>query len=611
MDNRIDYKKLGLRVGLEIHQQLNSGHKLFCNCPIISTAERSEEFPVKIKRKQRPVAGELGEFDPAALYEFLRDREFNYNINFDSSCLVESDEEPPHNMNFAALYTVLQVCKLMKSTIVDEIHVMRKTVVDGSAVSGFQRTSLVGMSGEINTSFGKVPVQTICVEEDAAPPIKKENMVVDYRLDRLGIPLIEIATDPAMSTPEEAKETAEKIGMLLRSTGAVVRGIGSIRQDVNVSIREGARVEIKGFQELDKMPQLIENEVVRQKTLLDIKKELIKRGYKELDKKYLDVTKVFKDTECNFLKKIIDKKGKIYAVVLDKFSGLLKKELGDRTFGKELNSYAQAHGYGIIHSDEKIDKYHLTDEFIELQKQLNVDEQDAIVISAGKDPEKAVFSIIDRANHCIKGIPVETRVADGLGSKYTRPLPGSERMYPESDIPTEILDKKLIDSIQIPKTLEEREKQLQKIMSKEMAHQLISSRLYELYEKLSEKYAKQVILIANTLLSTLKDLKRKGFDVDKLNESHLDYIFENIDNGKIGKKSIPNIIERVMSDENITEVINDYMLISGKELESIIKSIIKEKPDLNDSAMMGIIMKKVKGRAEGSKIIEILKKLNK
>jgi Glu-tRNA(Gln) amidotransferase subunit E-like FAD-binding protein len=268
----MDYKKIGFKAGLEVHQQIE-GEKLFCECP---TLLRDDPHDVMIKRKLRAVAGESGEIDVAALHEMLKNKEFIYEGYSDSTCLVEYDEEPPHNVNRDALSITLQVCKLLNCKFVDEVQVMRKTVIDGSNTSGFQRTMLVGYDGYLETSKGKVRIASVCLEEDAARKIKEGKDVVVYRLDRLGIPLIEISTEPDIKDPEHAKEVAEKIGMILRSTGKVKRGIGTIRQDLNVSIKKGARVEIKGFQDLRKMPRTIEYEIKRQLKLKKVKEEVRK-----------------------------------------------------------------------------------------------------------------------------------------------------------------------------------------------------------------------------------------------------------------------------------------------------------------------------------------------
>jgi len=258
-----DYKKIGFKCGLEIHQQLE-GKKLFCDCPTVNSSESPD---IKFERRLRAVAGETGKIDIAAKYEMEKSKRFMYEADSKDVCLVEMDEEPPHPINQEAVHTALQVAKLLKAKIVDEIQVMRKTVIDGSNVSGFQRTALIAYDGIIETSQGKVHIPTICLEEEAAQKIESTKEFTKYRLDRLGIPLIEIATAPDIKNPEHARETAEKIGMILRSTKKVKRGIGTIRQDVNVSIKGKNRIEIKGFQELKSIPEVLEKEIDRQLSL--------------------------------------------------------------------------------------------------------------------------------------------------------------------------------------------------------------------------------------------------------------------------------------------------------------------------------------------------------
>ena len=251
----INYEKLGFKCGLEIHQQLE-GKKLFCNCPTLNS---DKEPDVKVERKLKAVVGETGEIDIAAEYEMSKNKRFLYESCSEDTCLVEYDEEPPHQLNKQALETTIKIALLLNAKIVDEIQVMRKTVVDGSNVSGFQRTALVAIDGYIKTEDGaiiKIPV--ICLEEEAAQKLEESKDFVRYKLDRLGIPLIEIATSADIKSPEHAKEVASHIGMILRSIQGVKRGLGTIRQDVNISIKEGARPEVKGFQELRSIPKIIE-----------------------------------------------------------------------------------------------------------------------------------------------------------------------------------------------------------------------------------------------------------------------------------------------------------------------------------------------------------------
>ncbi|MGC9121752.1 MAG: Glu-tRNA(Gln) amidotransferase subunit GatE, partial [Thermogladius sp.] len=271
----LDYEKLGLRVGLEIHVQLDTREKLFCGCPTKLVEEDSVDV---FYRELRPSRSELGEVDPAAVLEWKKGRRFKYNSPRSASCLVEADEEPPHQMNREALEVALAVALSLNMRIVDEVHVMRKIVIDGSNVSGFQRTSLIAMNGWLEDEEGRVRIQTLCLEEDAARKVGETEYEVEYKLDRLGIPLVEIATAPDIHSPEQARRVAFKIGQLVRLTGRAKRGLGSIRQDVNISITGGGKVEIKGIQHLYMIPRVIEYEVLRQLRLLEIREELRRRG---------------------------------------------------------------------------------------------------------------------------------------------------------------------------------------------------------------------------------------------------------------------------------------------------------------------------------------------
>jgi len=266
------YEKIGFRCGLEIHQQLE-GTKLFCNC---ASEIRKDNPDYSFDRRLRASAGESGQVDIAAAHEQSKGKLFTYVGYDDITCLVEMDEEPPGPLNPTALGTAIQVCKMLNCDIADKIQVMRKTVVDGSNVSGFQRTALVGRNGFIEVNGEKIGVSSVCIEEEACQVIKRTKDHDTYNLSRLGITLIEIATDPDISNPEECKAVAAELGMILRSTEACKRGIGSIRQDVNISIKGGARTEIKGFQDLKSIPKVVENEIIRQQKLIKTKKKILK-----------------------------------------------------------------------------------------------------------------------------------------------------------------------------------------------------------------------------------------------------------------------------------------------------------------------------------------------
>ncbi|MBI4021286.1 MAG: hypothetical protein HY369_03520 [Candidatus Aenigmarchaeota archaeon] len=249
-----------LTAGLEIHQQLASAKKLFCNCP---TTFAEKPLDLEVVRRLRAVSGETGEVDQAARYEARQGKAFRYRIYPTESCLVETDSEPPHNLNPEALDIALEIALLLHCTVPAEIHVMRKNVIDGSNTSGFQRTALVGLHGWIETASGRVGILSVAIEEDSAQILAPGT----FGLNRLGIPLVEISTAPDIRTSEHGREVAEALGMLLRSS-RVRRGLGTIRQDLNVSVPGGSRVEIKGVQDLKGIPLLIESEAARQRALI-------------------------------------------------------------------------------------------------------------------------------------------------------------------------------------------------------------------------------------------------------------------------------------------------------------------------------------------------------
>ena len=258
---KTNYKDVGLVAGIEIHQQLDTKEKLFCHCPttLMDNADHTGDF----FRYLRATESEMGAIDRAAQEEMKRARKFQY-YTYPTTCLVENDEEPPAPLNDEALTIGLTLAKTFCMTPIPQVHVMRKLVIDGSNTSGFQRTALVAINGALPNGGN---IETICIEEEAAQRVRDDI----FSLDRLGIPLVEITTSPCMHTPEDVQQVAEYIGMVLRSTGAVKRGLGTIRQDVNISIKDGARVEIKGVQDLALIAEVVRREVLRQQELLAIR----------------------------------------------------------------------------------------------------------------------------------------------------------------------------------------------------------------------------------------------------------------------------------------------------------------------------------------------------
>jgi len=624
-----EYVNMGLRVGLEIHQQLNTEHKLFCKCPTILKDEKPQ---IIIERKLRPTQSELGEIDPAALFEYRRGRKYIYEVYEDATCLVELDEEPPHELNPEALEIALKIALMLKAKPVDEVHVMRKIVIDGSNTTGFQRTAIIALDGEIEDEEGNIEVKTICLEEEAARKIEEKEGKVVYRLDRLGIPLIEIATTPNIKTPSQAKRVALKIGQIMRATGKVKRGIGTIRQDLNISIRDGARVEIKGVQELNLIPKIIENEVQRQRELLKIRDELVRRGLKseEIKNEFIDVTDIFKETESKIILRKLRNGGRVYALKLPKFKGLLGWEIQpNRRLATEMSERAKfwARVGGIIHTDE-LPKYGITrKEMDELKTKLKANEMDAIVIVVDDEKKciEALKAVADRAREALKGVPEETRAINPDGTThYSRPMPGAARMYPETDVRPIVLTKEYLDKLrrELPEHPEETIRRYIENykLSRKLAEEMLNSPRRMLFEKMVNEINVDPTLIASTLEYTLNMLKREGKNIEKIRENHLKDIFKLIAKNSISKEAVPDILRWIADhpDKTVNEVVKELGLrkMTREEIERIVKikieenmNILKSRKEKAFGIIMGIVMREVKGKADGKTVNEIVREI--
>ena len=550
-----DFAGHGFKCGIEVHQRLDS-KKLFCECYCDPGKPSPEGRKAVLRRRLRAVAGELGWLDPAAAFEAERGKEFTYYADSNSSCLVEADEEPPHACRSEALETALQAALLLNARPVDEVHFMRKTVVDGSAVSGFQRTALIATDGWIDTSKGRVGIPTVCLEEEAAGIIERKAGTAEYRLDRLGIPLVEIASDSSIKDGEHCREVAEKIGLLLRSSGRVQRGIGTIRQDVNVSIREGGRVEIKGAQELACLPALVENEARRQLAFAELRKELSARARPAQQVHAVDLTHVFAATKCNFVSRALAAGGMVVGVRLQGFAGLLSREVmpGHR-FGTELSDYAKAFAGvgGIIHSDESMQKYSFSEaEVAAVRKILDCSESDAFVLCVAQefDAVRALGAVFERAMQAFEGLPSETRKAEGEKSVFMRPLPGAGRMYPETDVPPIRLTPAFVKSVKLPETFEEkRGKYLEAGLNKELADKVLRESDSAAFEDYCSTGASPTF-VATILVETMKSLKRDGVPTEKIEASQLKQFFSAFAEGLFVKAAAPLILAELALKPN-------------------------------------------------------------
>lgn len=463
----LNYNELGLKSGIEIHQQLE-GKKLFCQCP---TEIRKGSPDFKLARRLRASAGEEGRVDQAALHEQKKQKHFIYYAYNDITCDVELDEEPPHPVNQDAVRSALQVAKMLSCRIVDEIQVMRKTVIDGSNTSGFQRTMLIGMDGYVEVDGRKITIDTLCLEEEACQIIERTKTQDVYNLSRLGIPLVEIATGPDITTPEEARDVCAKIGMILRSTGKCKRGIGSIRQDVNLSIKGGARVEIKGFQDLKSIPKIM-------------------------------------DYEINRRLKMIEK---------------------------------------------------------------------------GKKPDEEV-----------------RKAEPDFTTSYLRPMPGMDRMYPETDISPIIPD---LEGIETVKTIDEKVDELAADfrISKDLAAEIVKQNINFL--SIVRDFAKlQPNFIADTLINAPKEIKKR-FKKDINVLDHLE-VFAKANKNEIATSAVFEILAEIAhgKEPDYTK----YISLDEGELEKEIINLIHNSPGAPIKALMGMLMAKHRGKINGKKAMDLL-----
>ncbi|QRV15206.1 Glu-tRNA(Gln) amidotransferase subunit GatE [Haloterrigena salifodinae] len=611
-----DYDELGLVAGLEIHQQLDTATKLFCQCP--TELREPEESTRSFTRYLHPTRSELGEIDQAALEESKVDREFEY-LAYDTTCLVEEDDEPPHELDAEALETALEIAQLMDMKPVDQAHVMRKIVVDGSNTTGFQRSTLIATEGEIETSEGAVGIEDMLLEEESAQRVEETDDGVRYSLDRLGIPLVEIGTSPDISTPEQALEAAERIGMLLRSTGKVKRGLGTIRQDVNVSIEEGARVEIKGVQSLDDIDDIVRNEVGRQAELVDIAEELTEREASVGEVQ--DVTDVFEDTESGVISGALNSGGSVTAVPLYGFDGIVGREIApDRRLGTELSDHAKRHGAGgIFHTDE-LPAYGVTeDEVDDLREAVGAGPEDAVAIVAADTDvaEAAIDAAAERAATALEGVPEETRDANDDGTtRYLRPLPGAARMYPETDVPPVEPDPSEVPE---PELLTEKVERYQDEygLGEGLAEQVAYGEYMPLFEDVVAEGIDPT-LAASTLESTLTELRRDDVPVENLEREHLEGVFEMAESGDLPNEGVPDLLTALAEEPDRTaEEAADEAGLGGADEEEV-RDAVAEVVERNEeqieeegmqafSGLMGECMGALRGKADGDLVSELLR----
>jgi glutamyl-tRNA(Gln) amidotransferase subunit E len=514
-----DYAAIGFKSGLEIHQQLLTTKKLFCRCPVFPY---TDEFHAEILRHMRPTLSELGEYDGTALMEFKTKKNIIYQIHQDTVCTYEMDDTPPFELNEEALDIALEVTMLLGCNLVSEVHIARKQYLDGSIPTGFQRTTILGVDGSIPYKGRRIRIRQLGLEEDACREVSDVGHLRTYRTDRLGIPLIETVTEPDMRTPQEVAEVAQRLRWLVRSTGKVRRGIGAARQDVNVSVEGGRRVEIKGVHRIPLIPLLVHTEAFRQVALLEIQRELTRRGitHDSFKADIHDVTDLVRETSYYPVAKELRHGFGVRAVTLRGYRGILpKRTQPETTFAREISDRVRVIACldrlpNIAHSDMEGETLS-SSEWTKIKKLCRAGENDAVVIVWGdeRDALTGAKEIALRAEEALDGVPNETRQAlpDGTNG-FERILPGPDRMYPDTDLPPLAITEERIERIrmQLPEPPWKREERYRALgLAEETAARLSIAPERGLFEKAIEKTSLPPAFIAGLLLGRIRSLRRK------------------------------------------------------------------------------------------------------
>lgn len=618
-----DYAKVGFKSGLEVHQQLDTEKKLFCRCP---AGYYSKNYNAEILRHMRPTLSELGEYDGTALMEFKTKKNIIYRIHHDTVCTYEMDDTPPFMINEEALDKAIAIGILMNCNIIDELHIARKQYLDGSIPTGFQRTAIFGVNGWIKYKDRKINIIQISIEEDSCREISDIGHYRVYNTDRLGMPLIETVTAPEMRTPFEVMEVCEILSALVRSTGLVRTGAGAAREDVNVSVEGGTRIEIKGVPSIKRIPILTYNEAMRQWNLLRLREELHKRGITPdtFKAKVDNVTKCLKKTKYEPIKNALKEGKHINCVTLFGFKDLLKWQTQTNTyFAKEISDRVRVIAClttlpNIIHSDSASETIS-NSEWQAIKKMVGASEKDTLVIVWGdeKDVETGANEIIIRAKEATIGIPSETRQAlkDGTNG-FERILPGPDRMYPDTDLPPEKISIERVNKLKkiLPEPIWEREEWYKQLkLPSDVIRPLSISKYANLFKKLVKEYNINPKLAAIALIQYPKRISKKLKKSITFSEEVVLNIFTLFKDGIISREGI--LLE--MMNFAVTGKINinnSENKINEKELQKIIDESRAElsKIKLINSekklqVLMGIIMSKVRGRIDGKKVYNLIK----
>jgi glutamyl-tRNA(Gln) amidotransferase subunit E len=607
-----DYATVGFKSGLEIHQQLLTEKKLFCRCP---AGRYSDKYDAEILRHMRPTLSELGEYDGTALMEFKTKKEIIYRIKRETVCTYEMDDTPPFQIDDHALDSALAIGMLYECTMVDEVHIARKQYLDGSIPTGFQRTAIVGVDGKIPYKNRNIKIIQLSIEEDACREVSDIGHRRVYITDRLGMPLIETVTGPDMRTPIEVAEVAQICRRLVRSTGS-----GAGREDVNVSVTGGTRIEIKGVPRIVSIPLLTYNEAMRQWNLLRLREELKRRGIteKSFKSKTDNVTKILRKTRYQPIQNAIEQGMKINCVLLQGFKGLLRWQTQiDTYFSREISDRVRVVAClttlpNIIHSDSSGDTI-AASEWQNIKKQIGGKDDDTLVLVWGdeQDANTGAQEIVIRAKEATIGIPSETRQAfrDGTNG-FERILPGPNRMYPDTDLPPKRIEDEKLEKLRLtlPNRIWENEKWYRKLkIPPDVIEPLAASKYTKLFEMLVKVSKLNPTLIAVVLIQYQKRLKTYFPKAKQIEIEIFEEIFEAFKSGIITREGIFLTMKSLLANGKLRfpkKIKSTELSKVIKDSKIAIKKMKIQKDEKKTEILLGLIMNKVRGKVDGKLVAE-------
>ncbi len=575
-----DYDRIGFMSGLEVHQQLATDKKLFCNCPAGKFHE-SDDYDAEVIRHMRPTLSELGEYDGTALMEFKTRKNITYRVKHQTTCTYEVDDTPPFPLNRQALDIAIRISLLSKLNIVGEVHITRKQYLDGSIPTGFQRTAIIGVEGEIPLRNKKIKLIQLSLEEDSCREISDIGHNRVYKTDRLGMPLIETVTYPEMVNPDEVKEACNYIRFLNRSTGLVRTGIGAGREDVNVSCRGGHRVEIKGVAHTRWIPELTHIEAFRQWSLLLLRDKIKQRVSK--DNWQLAHKKInFFDFKFDYqpLVNARDQKSKIIAVNLPYFKGILSHfTQPGQTFANEISDRLKVIACiekPNLTTSESLDYVVNDEDWSRIAQMFNASDDDAQILFWGPEDDinTALDTITERCLMAFDGIPPETRKSFGNGTTiFERVLPGADRMYPDTDSAPISLADTYIEELRksVPEEVIERYNQLKEWGTPEDTYTYIFSKnlyplIYKLVTELDCNPRFAVALIGHTLKFVEgQNGPNSAFDYNRI-AAMIEFLKQKKLDQRIARKLLPEVYLHPKLDFESALVTIGFKTISENDL---------------------------------------------